>query len=99
MERTEIVLNEYNRGEVELFSDDEKAGKMDIAIIDGTLVVYHTEVDEKFGGKGFAKLLLEKLVGYAREQDIKILPLCPYVHAEFNRHPEKYQDIWQKDVK
>lgn len=96
MERTEIVLNANQRGEVQLFSDDRKAGKMDISVAEGKLTVYHTEVNPEYEGKGFAKLLLEKLVSYARENDLKIVPLCPYVHAQFKRHPEEYADVWFK---
>lgn len=79
-----------------MFSDDVKAGKMDIAIKDGVLTVYHTEVDEAFAGKGFAKVLLENVVGHARENKLMIAPLCPYVHAQFRRHPEIYEDVWRK---
>ncbi|MDQ0595172.1 putative GNAT family acetyltransferase [Chryseobacterium ginsenosidimutans] len=96
MERTEVVLGNV-KGEVQLFSDDVKAGKMDISVVGKKLTVYHTEVDEIYAGKGFAKLLLEKLVSYARENDLKILALCPYVHAQFTRHPEEYNDIWLKE--
>lgn len=96
MERTEIVL-EGRKGEIQLFSDDKKAGKMDISVIGKKLTVYHTEVDPEFEGKGFAKILLERLVSYARENDLKILPLCPFVHAQFKRHPEEYNDVWLKE--
>lgn len=96
MERTAIVL-EGRKGEIQLFSDDQKAGKMDISVIGKKLTVYHTEVDPEFEGKGFAKILLEKLVSYARENDLKIVPLCPFVHAQFKRHPEEYNDVWLKE--
>lgn len=96
MERTAIVL-EGRKGEIQLFSDDHKAGKMDISVIGKKLTVYHTEVDPEFEGKGFAKILLEKLVSYARENDLKIVPLCPFVHAQFKRHPEEYNDVWLKE--
>lgn len=96
MERTEIVL-EGRKGEIQLFSDDKKAGKMDISVIGKKLTVYHTEVDPQFEGKGFAKILLERLVSYARENDLKILPLCPFVHAQFKRHPEEYNDVWLRE--
>ncbi|MCD8540340.1 MAG: N-acetyltransferase [Leadbetterella sp.] len=96
MERTEVILGERNRGEVQLFSDDKKAGKMDISLSGGRLTVYHTEVNEEYEGRGFAKLLLEKLVSHARENGLKIVPLCPYVHARFKRHPESYGDIWYR---
>ncbi|WP_294198964.1 GNAT family N-acetyltransferase [uncultured Chryseobacterium sp.] len=96
MERTEVVLGNV-RGEIQLFSDDKKAGKMDISVIGDKLTVYHTEVSEEFEGRGFAKILLEKLVGYAREHHLKIVPLCPYVHAQFKRHPDEYNDVWLKE--
>lgn len=94
MERTEVVWHHNHRGEIQLFTDGQKAGKMDIAITKGKLVVYHTEVDPEHEGKGFAKLLLDSLVAYARENALKIVALCPYVHAQFKRHPEAYADIW-----
>ena len=96
MERTEVVLGNI-KGEVQLFSDDKKVGKMDISVADHKLTVYHTEVDEEYSGRGFAKLLLEKLVSYARENDLKIVPFCPYVFAQFKRHPEEYNDVWFKE--
>lgn len=94
METTNVMLNEKNRGEVQLFSDGNKAGYMEISVYNQRLTVYHTEVDPQYEGRGFAKLLLEKLVSYARESNLKIVALCPYVHAQFRRHPEDYQDIW-----
>lgn len=97
MERTAVVL-ENVKGEVQLFSDDHKAGKMDISVIGEKLTVYHTEVNPEYEGKGFAKLLLGQLVSYARENNLKIVPLCPYVHGQFKRHPEEYNDVWFKEV-
>lgn len=98
MERTEVVLNERNRGEIQLFSDDKKAGKMDVSISNDVLTVYHTEVNEEHNGKGFAKLLLARLVAYARDNKVKIAPLCPFVHAQFKRRPEEFQDVWHRKI-
>lgn len=97
METTEVVLGEKNRGVVQLFSDGDKAGEMDIAVNGKRLIVYHTEVKTEYEGKGFAKLLLNKLVSYARENGLKIVALCPYVHAQFKRHPEKFSDVWSME--
>lgn len=97
METTTVVL-ENVKGEVQLFSDGNKAGKMDISVIGEKLTVYHTEVDQRYEGKGFAKLLLNELVSYARTNHLKIVPLCPYVHGQFKRHPEEYNDVWMKEV-
>src|SRR5690606_12682137 len=96
METTEVVLGGRHRGEVELFSDGKKAGKMDISVSGDKLTVYHTEVNTAYEGRGFAKLLLNKLVSYAREKGLMIVPLYPYVHTQFKRHPQEYTDVWAK---
>jgi len=96
MEKTTVVINTNNSGEIQLYSDDNKVGKMDISVQGDLLTVYHTEVDEEHSGKGFAKLLLGELLSYARKNSLKIIPLCPYVHAQFKRHPDDYQDVWHK---
>ena len=97
MESTKIAFKGRAYGEVQLFTEEVKAGKMDIAITNGRLTVFHTEVDPEFKGLGFAKLLLEKLVSYAKEKELKIVPLCPYVNIQFRRHPAQYEDVWEKD--
>lgn len=97
MESTKIVFSNHIHGEVQLFSDDVPAGKMSLAMTGGRLAVFHTEVDPEFEGRGFAKLLLAELVRYAREQNLKVIPLCPYVNAQFQRHQAEYEDVWSKD--
>jgi hypothetical protein len=97
MESTKVVFRDRAYGEVQLFSDDIKAGKMNIAITHGKLTVFHTEVAREFEGRGFAKLLLDQLISYAKEKDLKIVPLCPYVNAQFRRHPAEYADVWFKE--
>lgn len=97
MESTKVVFKQDSIcGEVQLFSGDKKAGKMDVSVADGKLRVYHTEVNAAYEGKGFAKLLLDQLVSYARDNDLRIIPLCPYVLAQFKRHPADYADVWLK---
>lgn len=97
MENTKVVFKDDDiYGEVQLFSDDKKAGKMDISIADGKLRVYHTEVNTAYKGKGFAKLLLDQLVTYAKVKQLRIILLCPYVRAQFKRHPQDYADVWLK---
>lgn len=100
MENTKVIFTKDSVGEVQLFSDDKKAGKMDISVSDGKLRVYHTEVDAEYEGKGFAKLLLNQLVSYAKENNLRIIPLCPYVLAQFKHHPEEYAEVWpqKKDI-
>jgi len=97
MESTKVIFTGKARGEVQLFINDIKGGKMDIAVTDKRLTVFHTEVSPEFKGRGFAKLLLDQLVSYAKEKDLKIIPLCPYVNLQFRRHPAEYDDVWDKN--
>jgi predicted GNAT family acetyltransferase len=76
---------------------DERIGEMLISISGKEMTVYHTEVVPKAEGKGLAKQMLNEMVAYARKNNLKVIALCPYVHAQFTRHPDEYADVWKKD--
>lgn len=48
----------------------------------------HTGAPEELRGTGAAGALVDRLVGDARAQDFRIIPLCPYVRARYEKHPE-----------
>ncbi|HEY0297827.1 MAG TPA: GNAT family N-acetyltransferase [Arachidicoccus sp.] len=96
MAEIKLELDELNNGAFNLYEDGHKLGEMVLSISKGQLTVYHNEVAPEAEGKGFAKQLLGTMVTYAREHQLKVVPLCPYVHAQFKRHPELYEDVWQK---
>lgn len=56
------------------------------------IIIDHTEVDESLKGQGVGYKLVEEAVNYAREKDVKILPLCPFAAAVFKKH-EAYNDV------
>lgn len=56
------------------------------------LIIDHTEVSEDLRGKGTAQKLVEKAVLYARENNIKILPLCTFANTVMTKNKD-YQDI------
>jgi uncharacterized protein len=41
-------------------------------------------------------MLLKGLVEYVRKNGLKVIPLCPFVHAQFKRHPDEYADVWKQ---
>jgi uncharacterized protein len=55
-------------------------------------MVPHTWVDPKLRGGALAQSLVEALVGWARKENRKIIPMCSYVRAVFARTPE-YADV------
>lgn len=55
-------------------------------------IIDHTEVDPAFNGKGYGRMMLTEAVAYARAQGVKILPLCPFARAEFEKRAD-IQDV------
>lgn len=49
----------------------------------------HTGVPESHGGKGIAGQLVRALIAAARDANVKIVPLCPYIAAWAKKHPEE----------
>jgi predicted GNAT family acetyltransferase len=55
---------------------------------DDKIIIDHTEVHPGNEGKGFGKKMVLKAVEYARENNIKIIPLCPFAKSVFDKTPE-----------
>ena len=56
------------------------------------IIIDHTEVDESLRGEGVGYKLVEAAVNYARENQLKILPLCPFAAAVFRKRDD-YSDV------
>jgi len=56
---------------------------------DSMIIIDHTEVDGELRGQGIGETLVEYMVNYAREKEIKVMPLCPFTRSVF----EKREDI------
>jgi len=97
MSEVTLRLNDNGEGGFFIFDGEEQLGEMIVSITGNQLTVYHTEVSAKAEGKGFAKLLLNAMTDYVRANELKVIPICPYVHLQFRRHPDEYADIWLKD--
>lgn len=96
MNDIQLKLDSSGKGAFVLEESGERLAEMAISIADGNLTVFHTEVSDKLKGQGVAANLLSKMVAYAREHNLKVIPLCPYVSAQFRRHPDQYDDVWNK---
>lgn len=56
------------------------------------LIIDHTEVNEELEGQGLATKLVKKTVDFARENQLKIDPLCPFAEVQFERN-KSYEDV------
>lgn len=52
------------------------------------VIADHTGAPDSMRGMGAARALVERLVADARAEGFKIVPLCPFVKAQFERHPD-----------
>lgn len=59
---------------------------------DGKLIIEHTGVDASLKGQGIGKILLEKLVEFARDNNLSVIPLCSFANAVLKKTPE-WQDV------
>lgn len=82
-------INDTRRGYFEAVEDGKQAGKMTYTWAgDSKFIIDHTEVNEEFNGKGVGKKLVMAAVEYARTNNLKIIPLCPFAKSVFDKVTE-----------
>ncbi|MEP6803509.1 MAG: GNAT family N-acetyltransferase [Flavobacterium sp.] len=85
--------NDIKRGSFEAVENGKEAGKMTYTWAgDSKFIIDHTEVSEDFSGQGVGKKLLMATVDYARNNDLKIIPLCPFAKSVFDK-TEEIRDV------
>lgn len=56
------------------------------------LMIMHTEVPRELQGRGIGSKLVRGVLAQARAQGLTVKPLCSFVRAYMDRHPE-YADL------
>jgi len=56
------------------------------------LYIDSTFVPEEYRGRGLADTLTKAAIEYAKDNKLKIVPVCSYAKLFFERHPE-YQNL------
>jgi len=73
--------------------DGEIAGEMTYTRVGkDKMIIDHTEVNPTFKGKGVGFKLVKHAVEFARENEVKIIPLCPFARSVFDR-TEAFRDV------
>jgi len=91
-----VELDDTGKGTLTIYEKGEKFGEMVISVKDKDLTVYHTEVEPKAEGRGFAKRMFDALIDYTRKNELKLIPLCSFVQAQLKRNEKAYEDVWKK---
>jgi predicted GNAT family acetyltransferase len=72
-----------------VIAQNGEEAELTYSITTPTLVIAdHTSVPDSFRGTGAGLALVTRLVGDARAEGFKIMPLCPFVNATRKKHPE-----------
>ncbi len=81
-----VVNNESeNRFEVRLGGDIAVAEY----VREGSSIAFtHTLVPTEFEGRGIGSLLARAALDFAREQHLRVVPLCPFIAGYVRNHPE-----------
>jgi predicted GNAT family acetyltransferase len=98
MEDVKFKIGQTGTGSFYIQENNEELAQMIISISGKILTAHHTEVYPKGEGKGMGKRLLDGLTDYARKNGLKVIALCPFVHAQFKKHPEAYKDILTSSI-
>lgn len=82
------VVDVPEQSRFEIRAAGELAGHAEYRLRPGRMVLTHTEVDDRFQGRGLAGRLARSALDAARERDLQVTPLCPYIADYIRKHPE-----------
>jgi len=72
-------------------------GEMTFSRVSPSLIIVdHTGVPDSLRGQGVGQALAEHVVADARARGFKIVPLCPFLRAQYERHPD-WADVMRTD--
>jgi len=82
------VVDRPAAGRYEARLGDELVGFSEYRALRGRLAFVHTEVDDKYEGRGFGRRLIVAILDDVRARGLKLTPICPFIAAYIKRHPE-----------
>ena len=85
-------------GDFAISVDGKQVGLTAYVDRDGQRVFPHTEVDEAYGGRGLATIVISEALAATRAEGLRIVAVCPTVAAYVEKHPE-FSDIVDRPTK
>lgn len=81
----------------EIHEGEDLAGFAQYHAYKDEMAFLHTEIGQRFGGRGLAGRLINGALDSARERGLKVLPYCPFVRGWITRHPDYVELVPQQD--
>ena len=83
-----VVTDRPDSGRFEIAVDGQVAGFAAYHSVGDNLDFTHTEIDDRFEGRGLGSILIRAALEATRERGMGVLPHCPFVRSFIERHPE-----------
>ena len=86
------IVPNADESRYELWDGGQHAGFLVVETLsDGTVDLQHTVVPEEFGGRGYARTLVTRVLDDYRERGIRVRATCSYVQHLMDRSPDYRQ--------
>jgi predicted GNAT family acetyltransferase len=93
----EVVLDESKK-RFELVEEGHTARVNYVMLSPTSIIFTHTVVPFALKGRGIGSYLARHVLDYARENNLNVIPQCPFIRSYIERHPE-YDDLVQKSTR
>jgi uncharacterized protein len=84
-----------HRGAFVWQTEGKRLAEMTYTVAGSRVIIDHTQVDDSLRGKGVGGQLVLAAVHFARSENVRLMPLCPYAKSVFDKTPE-YGDVLAK---
>jgi len=89
-----VEVTENNRFELK---EDQSIAFIEFDKIEPNILdLVHTEVPDALEGKGVGSKLVEGALQYSRDNELKIIPSCPFIKSYIDKNPQWKDLIVQK---
>ena len=83
-----VVTDNQGDGRFELRVDGELVGWSEYRPAGESVILAHTEIDERREGQGRGSVLVEGVLDHIRASGKTVIPSCTFTAAYIRRHPE-----------
>jgi predicted GNAT family acetyltransferase len=82
------VEDNRERSRYEAFVDGRRAGYSNYRRREDLIALDHTQIEERFEGRGVGSQLAQRALNDARDAGLAVLPFCQFMNDYIRRHPQ-----------
>lgn len=77
-----------HRGAFFVEEEGKRVASLTYTVAGSRVILDHTDIDDALRGTGTGRKLVAAAVDWAREEEVKLMPLCPFARSVFDKTPE-----------